>query len=146
MRNISFIVTLTMFFVSAVGYAGDKEIIDYRQSLMKSLGKDAKALAPIMRGKTTYDGAIVSKHLNSIANIANKAQLAFAAAVPGKAQGEASPEIWNNWEDFKSRFAALEVEAQKVADLSNSRTKAEIVPQMGKLFVCKSCHDLYRIE
>ena len=144
MRNVSVLVIAALFFIPAMSYASsDDDVIAYRQSLMESLGKDAKALAPMMRGKVTYDRAIVSEHLNSIADIAQKAQGAFEAAVPG---GEASPEIWKNWEDFASRFASLEKDAEKVAVLSQEGTKAEVVPQIAKLFVCKSCHDLYRVE
>lgn len=122
--------------------AADKDVIDYRQNLMKSLGAHAAALGAIAQNKVPY-GDNLAHHADAIAAASEAAQLAFEQNLPG---GTAAANIWEDWEDFSGRFAALATSAREVAAAARSGGMAEAGPKMGGLFTCKSCHDTYRTE
>lgn len=122
--------------------AADKDVIDYRQNLMKSLGAHAGALGAIAQNKVPY-GDNLAYHADAIAAAAEAAQLAFEQNLPG---GTSAANIWEDWEDFQGRFASLADAARDVAAAARSGGMAEAGPKMGGLFICKSCHDKYRTE
>ncbi|MBT5239261.1 MAG: cytochrome c [Rhodospirillaceae bacterium] len=122
--------------------AADKDVIDYRQNLMKSLGAHAGGLGAIAQNKVPY-GDNLAYHADAIAAAAEAAQLAFEQNLPG---GTSAANIWENWEDFQGRFASLADAARDVAAAARSGGMAEAGPKMGSLFICKSCHDTYRTE
>lgn len=125
--------------------AADKDITDYRQNLMKSLGAHAGALGAIAQNKVPY-GDNLALHADAIAAASEAALLGFKENVPGSAKGTAGANIWENWADFEARFVALASSARDVAAAARSGGMAEAGPKMGGLFTCKSCHDIYRIE
>ena len=135
-------VALFTFGISAVQAAEDKDVIDYRQNLMKSLGAHAAGLGAIAQNKVPY-GENLAHHADAIAAAAEAAQLAFAQNLPG---GTAAANIWEEWDDFQARFAGLAESAREVAAAARSGGMAEAGPKMGEMFVCKSCHDKYRTE
>ena len=122
--------------------AEDKDVIDYRQNLMKSLGAHAGALGAIAQNKVPY-GDNLAYHADAIAAASDAALLAFEQNLPG---GTAAANIWDDYDDFKGRFMALSVAAKDVAAAARSGGMAEAGPKMGGLFICKSCHDVYRTE
>ena len=122
--------------------AADKDVIDYRQNLMKSLGAHAGALGAIAQNKVPY-GDNLAYHADAIAAAAEAAQLAFEQNLPG---GTSAANIWEDWDDFQGRFASLADSARDVAAAARSGGMAEAGPKMGGLFICKSCHDTYRTE
>lgn len=125
--------------------AADKDVIDYRQNLMKSLGAHASALGAIAQNKVPY-GDNLALHADAIAAASEAALLAFKQNLPGEGKGKAGANIWENWEDFEGRFQALAASARDVAAAARSGGMAEAGPKMGGLFTCKSCHDIYRIQ
>lgn len=122
--------------------AADKDVIDYRQNLMKSLGAHASALGAIAQNKVPY-GDNLALHAEAIAAAAEAAPLAFKQNLPG---GTAAANIWEDWGDFEERFMALAKSARDVAAAARSGGMAEAGPKMGGLFTCKGCHDIYRTE
>jgi len=123
-------------------FAADEDIIKYRQNLMKSLGAHASAIGAISQQKVTFTDNL-AYHTDAIIAISEAAQIAFEPNVVG---GTSSESIWDNWDDFKQRFAGLASSAREVSSLARSGGMAAAGPKMRGLFVCKSCHDTYRVE
>lgn len=128
--------------LSSVQAAEDKDVIDYRQNVMKTLGAHAPAFVAIMQGKVSYDDNL-ALHADAIAAASDAALLAFKQDLPG---GTAAANIWTDWDDFEGRFMALSVAAKDVAAAARSGGKAAVAPKMRGLFICKSCHDKFRTE
>lgn len=126
----------------STAHAADKDVVDYRQNLMKSLGAHAAGLGAIAQNKVPY-GDNLAHHADAIAAAADAAQLAFDQNLPG---GKAGSNIWENWEDFSGRFKALASSAREVAAAARSGGMTEAGSKIGGLFTCKSCHDLYKTE
>lgn len=122
--------------------AENKDIIDYRINLMKTLGEQAAALGKIAQGKVDYKDN-VAVHAETIALNVKAAKIAFEPKVVG---GTSTAAVWDNWKDFSDRFTALEVAANEVAAAAKSGGMAAAQPKMAGLFTCKSCHDIYRTK
>jgi len=133
---------MVMFAGLPAAQAEDKDVIDYRQNLMKSLGANASALGAILQNKVAY-GDNLAHHADAIAAAAAAAQLAFKDEVVG---GTAKADVWSNWEDFSARFAQLEAAALEVSAAAKDGGMAAAGPKVGAMFICKSCHDTYRTE
>ena len=142
-KNLGAALAAAVFtFGLSTAHAADKDVTDYRQNLMKSLGAHAAGLGAIAQNKVPY-GDNLAYHADAIAAAADAAQLAFEQNLPG---GTAAANIWEDWEDFSARFEALANSAREVAAAARSGGMAEAGPKMGGLFTCKSCHDIYRTE
>ncbi len=122
--------------------AEDKDVIDYRQNLMKSLGAHAGALGAIAQNKVPYADNLAF-HADAIAAAAEAAPLAFKQELVG---GTAAAAVWEDWDDFEGRFIALAAAAKEVAAAARSGGMAEAGPKMGGMFICKACHDNFRTE
>jgi cytochrome c556 len=122
--------------------AENKDIIDYRINLMKTLGEQSAALGKIMQGKVDYKDNLAA-HAETIALNVAAAKVAFEAKVPG---GTSSPKVWENYKDFSDRFTALETAAKDVAAAAKAGGLDAAKPKVAGLFTCKSCHDEYRTK
>ncbi len=134
-------------FVFSLGLASaqaaeDKDVITYRQNLMKSLGAHAGALGAIVQNKVPYADNLAF-HADAIAAVAEAALLGFKQELPG---GTAAANVWEDWDDFEGRFVSLAVAAKDVAAAARSGGMAEAGPKLRAMLICKSCHDTYRTE
>lgn len=122
--------------------AENKDVIDYRINIMKTLGEQAAAIGKIAQGKVdSADNLVI--HLDTIALNIAAAKKAFEPKVVG---GTAKPEIWDNWKDFMDRFSAIEAAAKDVSAAAKAGGMDAAKPKLGGLFTCKACHDMYRTK
>lgn len=126
---------------TASGHPGDKDIIEYRQHIMKTLNEQSAALGQIL--SATVPDNNTEAHIQAIALAASLALKAFEPKVQG---GEAKPEVWSQWPDFSKRmtdFAQKTAEMAKVGrEKGNDAALANVVDALS----CKGCHDVYRAE
>lgn len=128
--------------VASAQAAEDKDVITYRQNLMKSLGAHAGALGAILQNKVPYADNL-AYHADGIAAAAEAALLGFKQELPG---GTAAANVWEEWDDFEGRFVSLAAAAKDVAAAARNGGMAEAGPKMGGMLICKACHDIYRTE
>lgn len=119
----------------------NKDIIDYRQHIMKTLNEQSAALGQIL--STTVPGENTSAHLQTIALAASLALKAFEPKVPG---GEAKPEVWANWPDFSKRMTAFAQKTAEMAKISKEQGNDAALQNVVDALSCKACHDVYRAE
>jgi len=121
--------------------ADDKDVIEYRQHVMKTLNEQSAELGLIL--STAVPGDNVVSHIDALALAASISLKAFVPKVQG---GEAKPDVWANWPDFQKRmkeFAAKTAEMSKVAhEQGPDQALGLVIPALS----CKSCHDVYRSE
>ena len=120
--------------------AADKDTVDYRINVMKSMGAQAAGLGAVIQGKVPNDN--LGLHARMISIGMKEAQKAFEAKIVG---GTAKPDVWDNWKDFSERLAKLEAAAVVVADLADKGDKAGAQAKVKEMLTCKSCHDVYRV-
>ena len=125
----------------AQALAADKDVIDYRESVMKALKEQSAALGQILSGSVPDDNAVA--HLNALALLASAAPKAFEPKVPG---GEAKAQVWANWPDFSKRMNEFVQGINSAAKTANEQGKDAALGDILNALDCKSCHEVYREE
>ena len=118
------------------------------QTMMKGNGRNAGALAAMIKGEKPYDQATVDAALAQFDDTAKKLSTLFPESIKGKPfDGDYSPsdKIWEDkagFADHIASFAKVVGDAKgKIKDLD--ALKAEL-PIIGKQ--CGGCHETYRIK
>jgi cytochrome c556 len=126
--------------------AAQQDIVNQAQAQMKGNGKNAGALAAMVKGEKPYDQATVDAAFAQFEDTVKKFPTLFPDSAKGlKPDGDysASAKVW----DDKAGFAA------KIADFSKAVTEAKAsvkdldtlkagLPAVGK--ACGGCHETYR--
>jgi cytochrome c556 len=124
-----------------IAAAEDKDAIEYRQHVMKSLDAQTAVLGMILSGAVPDDNLV--NHLETIAMIAQHTLATFEAKVPG---GESNPEVWSKWPDFSDRMKTFATNTARVAKIAKEQGKDAIMSELTGALTCKSCHDTYRAK
>ena len=118
------------------------------QAVMKANGKNAGALAAMVKGEKPYDQATVEAAFAQFEETAKKFPTLFPAGMKGvKLEGDyqTSPKIWEDKKGFSEHIASFSktvAEAKgKIKDLEALKVNLPIV---GKQ--CGGCHETYRIK
>ncbi len=126
---------------AAATYA-DKDVIDYREHIMKTLQEQTAIMGMIV--STLAPPEQMALHAEAIALAAKMASTSFEQKVPG---GEAKPEIWAKYDDFSKRMKSFVEKSQAMADAAKKgASTTEITEMLVEALPCKDCHDLYRDE
>ena len=118
------------------------------QMLMKGNGKNAGAVAAMVKGEKPYDQATVDSALAQFEDTAKKLPTLFPESTKGlKPEGDysASPKIWEDKAGFDAKiasFAKVVGEAKgKIKDLDSLKAT---FPAVGK--ECGGCHETFRVK
>jgi len=130
---------MSMIAVPTVVSADEKDVIDYRQNIMRALGAQSAALGQTMSAAAPEEN--FAAHLEIIALLASTALKSFEPKVLG---GESSPEVWAKWADFSEKMNAFAVNSAKVARTVRENGKDAAMGEVVAALPCKSCHDIYQ--
>jgi cytochrome c556 len=118
------------------------------QAVMKGNGKNAGALAAMVKGEKPYNQAAVDAALAQFEDTIKKFPTLFPDSIKGlKAEGDysASSKIWEDKAGFDEHIASF---AKAVADakgkITNLDTLKTVLPTIGKQ--CGGCHETYRVK
>ena len=132
--------------VGAVMAQGD--LVKQAQTVMKGNGKNAGALAAMVKGEKPYDQATVDAALAQFADTVKKLPTLFPASIKGmKADGDysTSDKIWDDkagFDEHIASFAKVVSDAKgKITDLDSLKA---ILPTIGKQ--CGACHETFRVK
>jgi cytochrome c556 len=134
--------------LGAGAVAAQQDVVNQVQALMKGNGKNAGALAAMVKGDKPYDQATVDTALAQFEDTAKKLPTMFPNASKGlKPEGDysASPKVWEDKAGFEAQvvnFSKAVADAKaKVKDLETLKTG---LPVVGK--ACGGCHETYRLK
>lgn len=125
----------------SLAHADDKDTIEYRQHIMKSLNAQSAILGQIVSGAIPDDNVV--QHMDVLALLASTALKSFEAKVPG---GEARPEVWKDWADFSKRMQEFAKKTEEASKIAHTQGGQAALANMLDVLSCKSCHDVYRAE
>ena len=118
------------------------------QATMKATGKNAGALAAMVKGEKPYDQAAVDAAFAQFDETAKKLPTLFPASLKGvKFEGDyqTSPKIWDDkagFDEHIATFSKTATEAKgKIKDLETLKAN---FPAVGK--ACGGCHETYRVK
>ena len=127
--------------VTAGHVALASEAVEARQAAMKAIGGASGTLGKMARGKMDYDKRAAQSAAQTIAE--------KAAMIPALFKDddfdmttEASPAIWNNFDDFTAKAMALQVAAENAASKTSLTALKGAMGDLGA--ACGSCHRAYR--
>jgi cytochrome c556 len=131
-----------------VGAVMAQDAVKDAQAVMKANGKNAGALAGMVKGEKPYDQAAVDAAFAQFAETAKKLPTLFPASMKGmKLEGDydASPKVWDDkagFDEHVASFAKTVDEAKgKIKDLDTLKAN---FPLVGKQ--CGGCHETYRVK
>src|SRR3982074_3114345 len=128
--------------------AAQQDQVKQTQAMMKGNGKNAGALAAMVKGEKPYDQATVDAAIAQFEDTVKKFPTLFPASIKGlKAEGDysASAKIWEDKAGFDEQIASF---AKAVTDakgkITNLDTLKATLPTIGKQ--CGGCHETFRIK
>jgi cytochrome c556 len=145
MRTVIVVGTLVLG-IAAV--AAQQDQVKQTQAMMKGNGKNAGALAAMVKGEKPYDQATVDAAMAQFEDTIKKFPTLFPDSIKGlKPEGDyfASPKVWEDKTGFNEHIASF---AKAVADAKGKITDLDslkaTLPVIGKQ--CGGCHETYRVK
>lgn len=121
-----------------------EEPIKYRRAAMTMIKWHVDRIAPMVKNPQAFNRDEVVRNATYIEMLSKVAQEGF---VPGSHEGDtkAKPEIWKEWERFKSLGDRFQVESTKLREVARTGDAAAVKTQLGEVNkVCKTCHDDFK--
>ena len=145
MRTV--VIAGTLLLVAGAVMAQQDQVKD-TQAMMKGNGKNAGALAAMIKGEKPYDQATVDSALVQFADTAKKLPTLFPESIKGKTfDGDYSPtdKIWSDKAGFAEHiasFAKVVGDAKgKIKDVDSLKAELGLI---GKQ--CGGCHETIRVK
>ena len=125
-----------------------QETVKEVQTLMKGNGKNAGAVAAMVKGDKPYDQATVDTALAQFEDTAKKLPTLFPANAKGlKPEGDfsASPKVWEDKAGFEAKIASFaKVVSESKSKIKDLDTLKANFPAIGK--ECGGCHEGFRLK
>ncbi len=145
MRTVVVVGTLLLG-VGAV--VAQQDAVKVAQDQMKGNGKNAGALAAMVKGEKPYDQATVNAALAQFEETVKKLPTLFPESMKGlKAEGDysASPKIWEDKAGFSEHIASFgKAVTDAKASVKDLDALKVALPAIGKQ--CGGCHETFRIK
>jgi cytochrome c556 len=144
MRTVVVVGTLLL---GAGAVVAQQDAVKMAQDQMKGNGKNAGALAAMVKGEKPYDQATVNAALAQFEETVKKLPTLFPESMKGlKAEGDysSSPKIWEDKAGFSEHIASFGKavnDAKSVKDLDALKVA---LPAIGKQ--CGACHETFRVK
>ena len=145
----------TVFAVAAIALGvsvaiAQQDPIAARKALMKANVDQAKIAVAMTKGEAPFDLEKAHKVFATFEDAAAKAPALFPENSIDQATADdpysASPDIWQNLEDFKARFAKFGADAKAAdASLKDLESFKAAFGNIGKND-CGGCHEKYRLK
>ena len=127
---------------SALAHKGAHGVVKQRMKVMTRMEKRLRLINLMVQGKAAFDARVVRERAAALREHARRIPELFP---PGthKHPSEASPSIWQHFDDFRRRASELST----LADALGKATKQTLPEVVRKVqATCKGCHERYRIE
>ena len=146
MKRIVIVAAVLAFSAGAV--VAQQDQVKKAQGMMKDNGKNAGALAAIVKGEKPYDQATVDAALAQFDDTAKQLPTLFPESIKGaKMEGDyaPSPKIWEDKAGFAQHAASFgKVVADAKGKITNLDTLKAELGVIGKQ--CGGCHETYRLK
>lgn len=124
-----------------------KELVEYREAVMTSLGGHAGSIARIVKQQVSYDH--IQAHADAIAATAPLLRDLFPenSGPDDYAETEALSAIWERPAEFEAAIEKLETAAEAFQGVAGSGDRAQVLAAFQQLGgACGGCHEDFRAE
>jgi cytochrome c556 len=146
MKRILLVAGMLLLGVGVV--VAQQDVVKQTQNVMKASGKNAGAMAAMVKGEKPYNQATVDTALAQFEDTAKKLPTLFPESTKRlKPDGDysPSPKIWEDKAGFQARiasFAKTVTEAKsRIKDIESLKAT---FPAVGK--ECGGCHETFRLK
>jgi cytochrome c556 len=146
-------VAVTLGLGVAAGLAQEKPpIVKQRQDTMKHQSDAMKAITAYAKGEGGVDQQMALSKIDELLSISPKIPDLFPPGTGidklGDKVTEAKPDIWQDWDKFKSIPPQLHSEEEKLAAAIKSGDKQKVADQVAATGKngCGQCHNTFRIK
>ncbi len=127
-----------------MAHDGATGVVKERMDLMKTIGKNTKAIAPIAMGSAEMNLKAVEEAATTISNAAKEAVTKFPEGSHTK-ETAAKIEVWAKWDEFAGLMKSLETDSAKLAAMAKAGEEFELIDGFNKMISnCKNCHTKFR--
>jgi cytochrome c556 len=137
---------LAAAFPAAAQFAKPEDAVKYRKGAFTVMAAHFGRVAAMANGRIPFDAKAAAENAE-IATMVSK--LPFAGFIDGTDKGDtkAKPDIWKNWDKFRTAALKMQDEVTKLS--ATARTPGLTVEQLKAAVgavggTCKGCHDDYR--
>ena len=137
---------LAIMCLAGVSFAHDGAtgVVKQRMDAMSNIGKANKVLTNIARGRADFEPETVHAAAQQIANNSGEHLLMMFPENSLTAPSEATPEIWQNWDEFSQLALTLAEAAEAMTEIND---EANFKPAFYAIAdTCKGCHRNYRLQ
>ena len=146
MKRIVVVVGALVLGIGAV--MAQQDAVKHAQTFMKGNGKNAGALAAMVKGEKPYDQAAVDTALAQFEETAAKLPTLFPESIKGlKADGDysSSSKIWEDKAGFSEHIASFgKTVSEAKTQIKDLDSLKATFPGIGKQ--CGGCHETYRVK
>ncbi|MCW8907397.1 MAG: cytochrome c [Sedimenticola sp.] len=127
-----------------MAHSGASGVVKQRMELMKSVGKEMKTIAAMVKGEQPLDAAKVREGAALIASRSGEVEALFPRDSLMQPT-EALPAIWDRWPEFSELTQRLQQEAEQLGRKAEEGDRRELLRQFAALGkVCSGCHTDFR--
>jgi cytochrome c556 len=146
MKRVVVVVGTLLLGIGAV--TAQQDVVKNAQTYMKGNGKNAGALAAMVKGEKPYDQATVDTALAQFEETAAKLPTLFPDSIKGlKADGDysSSPKVWEDKAGFSEHITSFgKVVSEAKTQIKDLDSLKATFPGIGKQ--CGGCHETYRVK
>ena len=148
MKQILLVAGMLLLLLGAGAVVAQQDVVKETQNVMKANGRNAGAMAAMVKGEKPYDQSTVNAALAQFEDTAKNLPTLFPASMKGlKLEGDydPSPKIWEDKAGFESQIQSFaKVVADAKGKIKNLDTLKAELPVIGKQ--CGGCHETFRIK
>ena len=131
--------------VRADGQNKPADVVHYRQDIMGVIGWNFAPLGAMVKKKTAWDAGAFAKRAERLEFLSTQVLEGFPNASTGGVETDAKADIWNNFDDFKSKLDDFIAEAKTLNETAKSGDETKMKDQFKKTAdACKACHEKYK--
>ena len=130
---------------AVLAHEGATGVVKQRMEMMKAMAAQMKALKSMVDGQTAYDPDVIAAVAEKISTHAASIAPSFPSGA-NQHPSEARPEIWTDWDSFKTSAEKLRAGAAALREIAANGAgpaKPSFV-EMAK--TCRDCHESYRVK
>ncbi|HEX3896384.1 MAG TPA: cytochrome c [Rudaea sp.] len=121
------------------------DVVHYRQDIMGVIGWNFAPMGAMVKKKTAWDAAAFAKRAERLEFLSTQVLEGFPNASTGGVETDAKADIWNDFDDFKSKLNDLVAEAKNLNEAAKSGDETKMKDQFKKTAdACKACHEKYK--
>ncbi|GAA5236346.1 cytochrome c [Verticiella sediminum] len=119
-----------------------QEAVAYRQAALRLMGAHFNGLAPVMRGRATFDAAAVQQEVAVLRTLATLPWRGFADGAEG---GNAQPAVWKDSARFEAALKNFQQSMGRLSQVAGEGDFDTIRAAYGDVAAsCKACHQDFR--